>query len=186
MPKIPSNKSHKGISQKATVNTVFDPTVRVGFADLVALFNRSSTIVKQWVDGGYITRGKDGLYQLNEAVQGSHRYVRDHGFKRGGATKDATTARVNEARAKQIEQDTALKAKELISYSEHCAIVNLLIGGISSELDGLPATLTRDKTTRADYERKFTDVKRRLSERWERMASSSAEDDSDVDAEETA
>lgn len=166
----------KGITRKATVVEDFDPAQKVGFADLVAVFNCSSRQINVWIDGGYLTKDKQGMFKLCEAVAGAQRYLRDHGVKRGGQTKDASTTRVNEARARAIEQDTALKSKELISFSEHCAIVDILLGGISAELDGLPAQLTRDKTLRAGYDAKLTEMKKRLQERWERMARSSEED----------
>lgn len=156
----------------------------LSFNDLVALFNASTATVMRMVDGGYIVKKTNGLYQENTAVQGAIRYARDHGHGgKGATTKDGASARVNEARARAIEQETALKAKELVTFSEHSAILDLLIGGFSAELDGLPAQLTRDRGVRTEYEKKIADMKRRLSEKWARMAQSADDNAADDDSE---
>lgn len=150
---------------------------------LIALFNMSTRTVQRMIDGGYIVKKSNGLYQENTAVQGAIRYAKDNGNIKG-VTKDASTTRVNEARARSIEQETALKARELLSFSEHCAIIDILLGGISAELESLPSQLTRDMTLRKQYEARLVDMKRRLQDKWERLAKS-AEDDAETDSEET-
>lgn len=153
------------------VNEKYDPAQPVTFADLIATFNVSSRHLTTMIDGGYITKTKDGSYKLCEAVQGGMRYKSDHGVKRSGSTKEAAGIKVQEARARQIEQEIAITARDLITFTECCAVIDLLLGGLNSELDGLPTRFTRDRTLREQYAKEVRDMKERLRQRWERMLS---------------
>jgi hypothetical protein len=168
-------------SKAAKQQTKFDPTVEVGFGDLIALFNCSSRGLQLIIDGGYIERNRSNLFDLHRAVQGYAKYKSDHGVKKTGKTKEATQSRVQIARAKQIEQQTALQAKDLISRNEHVDIIDFLIGGISVELDGLSAQLTRDRSLRTEYEKKIMEMKKRLQDRWQRAQQDASALDEEVE-----
>lgn len=167
----------------APPNELYDHTIHISFTQLVATLNMNRVAIQRMIDAGYILRGKDLLYPLHSAVQGALRYTKDTGLKRGTGREQAAV-RVQEARARSIDQATALQAKELIPLADACALIDLLIGGAKAELDGMPAQLTRDRTLRVEYERKFSEMMQRLSDRWERLAKTGDEEET-TDEEET-
>jgi hypothetical protein len=62
----------------------------------------------------------------------------------GGAAESALKL----AKAREIELRTAERARELIEFDEACAVLDDIIGGITSDLSGLPAAATRDLAMR--------------------------------------
>ena len=161
----------------------FNPAQEISFTSLTATLNCSTRTLQIMIDGGYIIKSKKGGYQLNTAVQGAMRYKSDHGTKKS-ATKEAAATRVQEARAIQIEQETALQAKELISLGEHVAIVDIVVGTVRDQYNSLPARYTRDRDERAKLTKMCEQDMRALSEKWARLAKS-AEDDATEDEEES-
>jgi hypothetical protein len=179
-----------GVKKKATRDTAerqvddraFNPTQEISFTSLAATMNCSTRTLQIMIDGGYIIKSKSGGYQLNTAVQGAMRYKSDHGTKKG-ATKEAAASRVQEARAIQIEQETALAAKELISISEHVAIVDIVVGTVRDMYNSLSARYTRDREERAKLTRLCEQDMKGLSDKWARLAKSAEDEAANEDEE---
>lgn len=157
----------------------------ISLADAAKLVGRS----KQWVNTlereGWVKKEGRGLYRLTELVQGYARYLTE---QRKSASKNAAQTRLQEARAAAIEQRTARDEHLLIDTNEAIAVLDEIIGGLRSELDGLPARWTRDVDKRRELEALLNDTFRRAAERLEQKASAlrSSGEALDADAEDDA
>jgi len=164
-----------------------DTDVSVTLQQVVQLTNLSVVTINKMVNGGYLEKDGPGTFRLVKISPAHARWTKDHpgpGGSKSDSTKEASAQRVQDARAKQIEQATALEAKELIPISDHLALYDMLMGGLKAELSGMPAQLTRDRTLRVEYETKFNDMMRRVSERWKKKALS-IEEGTDADEDDT-
>ena len=83
------------------------------------------------------------------AVQGYIKFLKDEERR---WSKSEVASRVQEARASEIEQRTARDGKTLIHRDELFAVVDEILGGLKSDLYGLPARVTRDMEQRRQIE----------------------------------
>jgi hypothetical protein len=116
---------------------------------------------------GWITRVAPGRWRLLDLVQGYVASLKDD-TKRSSQT--ATLSRVQEARAKEIEARTARDAGQTIAMSDALELVDVVVGGLKADLDGLPARFTRDMVERRKLEAEVNDVLTRCADRLDEEA----------------
>jgi hypothetical protein len=93
---------------------------------------------------------KRGYYDRNEADAAYIRFLRDQNKRN---SKSETDSRVREARALDIEQRTAERARRLIRIEEAEDALTNVVGIIRTELTGMPARVSRDMATRREIEK---------------------------------
>lgn len=106
--------------------------------------------------------GRD-LYPIVHNVQAYIRFLRDENRHN---SRSAAQQRVQEARAKEIEQRVLRDAHELVAISEHDAIFDEAFAIVRAGLTGLPARLTRDIEFRAKIEAECDDILRRCADKF--------------------
>jgi hypothetical protein len=124
-------------------------------------------MVRRLVAERIIERRADGSFDLDQARQAYIRHLRDRRSDRGAAE-----AALQLAKAREIELRTAERARELIEFDEACAALDDIVGGIVSELVGLPAAATRDLTMRKHLENLINGIRQRTADRIGRQAES--------------
>jgi hypothetical protein len=163
-------------AKKATVKTTAKPKppavgsidVVISLADAARLIGRSKQWVNTLVRDGWIPRNERGLYRLADVVQG---YVRSLLDDKKKGTKSSAQNRLQNARAAQIEQNTARDAHLLIETDEAIGVLDEIVGGLKADLEGLAAAVTRDLDLRRDIEAKLDDIFRRAAAGLEQRAS---------------
>lgn len=122
--------------------------------------------IVQLVNEGALPRNDDGSFDLDACRVAYIRYLRSED-RRG--TKSATANRVQEARAREIEQRTLKDANKLVDLESVQAAVADIIGTYRFELTGVPAASTRDLTIRAAIEKHLNDAIDRCRQRFEQV-----------------
>lgn len=111
---------------------------------------------EQWflklVKDGWITRASRGRYKIVEVVQGHIKYLQDENRR---AQKSASASRVQDARAKQIEMQTARELGKLVEIDDVLTWQGEILGTLSRELTGVSAASTRDLTLRLEIEKQI-------------------------------
>lgn len=160
--------------------------VEVTLDELANLTNLSKTWLNKLANDGFFKSERRGFYRLGNVINGLMKFYKDD---RRASSQTAAMHKVHEARAKQIEQQTARQARELISFELHGEIVDMIVGSIVAFCNGLPSMLTRDPTLRAEYIAKIDKERHRLSAYWAKLAKAdgnavdpfqSADDDDEV------
>ncbi|WP_456722179.1 hypothetical protein [Bradyrhizobium sp. USDA 4350] len=123
--------------------------------------------VVQLVNEGALPRNDDGSFDLDACRIAYIRYLRSED-RRG--TKSATANRVQEARAKEIEQRTLKDANKLVDLESVQAAVADIIGTYRFELTGVPAASTRDLAVRAEIEKHLNDAIDRCRQRFGKVS----------------
>jgi uncharacterized small protein (DUF1192 family) len=111
---------------------------------------------------GWIDKPARGQYATVSVVQGYIRWLKDQNDR---ISQAASKNSARDARAREIELRIAEKQGSLISVDEHLAVIDEIIGTIRSEIDGLPARLTRDRDMRRSIEEELDAVLNRASRR---------------------
>jgi phage terminase Nu1 subunit (DNA packaging protein) len=124
--------------------------------------------VGQLADEGVFSRNANGLYDLDNCRLAYIRWIRDDQRR---TTKSASTSRVQDARAREIELRMARDAHRLIETDEAIAVCDEIVGTYKAELAGLPARVTRDMGLRQTIETEIDDICRRVADRLEQRAS---------------
>lgn len=150
------------------------------------LLRCSDQTIHNLVKRGYIpaptTRGR---FSLVGVVQGR---LRDLEERLSGTTRTAAEDRVRDQRARAIELQNAQTDHKLIETEEAINLVDEIVGMMRTELDGLPARVSRDLKFRTQLEAEvdgtFSRVKDRLAERASALRSSGelADEEAEADA----
>jgi hypothetical protein len=136
---------------------------------LAKIIGVSDRRVRQLVDQGIFSRAGRGLYRLAESVQAyvAWRLAAERGDRRrGGKAAD----RVQELRAREIEQRIGLRDRTLIRIEDHDAIFDEAFGMLKAELIGLPARITRDLAARRSLETEIDGALNRAAKRFEQKS----------------
>jgi hypothetical protein len=153
---------------KVTIaNAKITKSSEISLEDAAALTNLSKTWLLKLANEGYFKAERHGVYKLGNVIQGIIKY---HKEERRNASQTAASAEVQKARARQINQRTALEAGELRRTSEFNATTDQIVGGIIAELNGLASRLTRDRTLRVEYDKVIHDMRQRLTDQWAALA----------------
>ena len=116
--------------------------------------------VRRLVAEQIITRRGDGDFDLDESRGRYLRFLRDR-----RANRSEAEAALQRAKALEIEMRVSERAHQLIEMDEAYAALDDIVGGIVSELSGLPAAATRDLTMRRHLESLIHDIRQRAADR---------------------
>lgn len=105
--------------------------------------------VRQLVKKGYITPVSRGRYDLVNVVHGYIDYLKDEERR---TSKTASSTRVTDARAAEIELRTAERTRTVIPLEEAIEAQDFLVGKVGQVLAGIPARVTRDLKERRKIE----------------------------------
>lgn len=137
---------------------------------LASWINRSRQRVNQLESEGVFRRAPDGKFPLKASVRAFADFQPQEARK---ATKAAENARINDAKARALEQRNARLDRELIDIDEHDAVLDEVVGIINAGLVGLPARVTRDRQMRkkieAEIDRTMNAASARLRQRGEEL-----------------
>jgi hypothetical protein len=145
-------------------------TVKAGpFGGIVLSSLQAATLILltrarlyELVQAGWIRALAPNRYDPTEVAQGYIRFLKDDERR---TSKTATLSRVQEARARQIEQRMAREAGQTIAMVDALALVDDVVGGLKADLDGVPARCTRDMTERRKLEDELNDCLTRAADR---------------------
>jgi hypothetical protein len=111
-------------------------------------------ITPQWFNrlkrDGWIKQVGKNRYRVIDVVQGYIKYLQDENRR---AQKSAAASRVQDARAAQIEMQTARDLGKLVDVEDVLTWQSEILGTLSRELTGVPAASTRDLALRAEIEK---------------------------------
>jgi hypothetical protein len=129
----------------------------------------SLTTLYEYERDGWIKRvsGQQDQWRLVDVVQGRLRFLEDRAKR---ATQTASLTRVQEARAKEIEQRTAREAGQTVAVDDMLAFADDVYGPLKADLDGLSARYTRDMTERRKLEAEVNDLLTRHADRLDKAA----------------
>ena len=127
----------------------------------------SAERVRQLSKDGWIPKFGRDSYIGADVVQG---YIRFRDSEDRRANKTSAETRVRDARAEEISLRVGQRAGQLIEHAEHIAIVDELCSFVRTEIQSLPARLTRDLTERRKIEQAVHELLTRLAARAEAMA----------------
>ncbi len=120
--------------------------------------------VQQLVKEGWIKKSGRGGYSLVAVVHGYIDFLQDEERR---SSKGAAASAVQEARAREIQLRTDREFGQLISMTDAEAVFGDVIGGLRSELAGVPAACTRDLAQRTVIEGHLSDAIGRARSRFE-------------------
>lgn len=117
--------------------------------------------IRQLNKAGYIPIPKRGLTTIVGAVQGYIRFLKDEERKQ---SQTGAAERARDARAREIEQKIAERDRRLIPTEEAELVMDLLVGAVAKELDGMAARITRDMAFRRLIEADVHGAKIRIAD----------------------
>jgi hypothetical protein len=123
--------------------------------------------VRRLIAERLIERRKDGGFDLDAARQSYIRFLRDRRSSRSEAE-----AALQRAKALEIELRVGERAHQLIELDEAFAALDDIVGGIVSELSGLPAAASRDLAVRRHLEGLIHGIRQRAADRLGKQAES--------------
>lgn len=139
-----------------------DQTFTVG--QVADLCGRSQSWIKQLTQAGHIkTRGR-GRYPLRNLTRG---IVAHYEALIEKGSKAAVASKASEARTKEIELRTAMRARSVIPIEDAEVVVAGFAAAVLEELSALPARVTRDLELRKAIEAETGRVLDRLKDRAE-------------------
>jgi hypothetical protein len=138
----------------------------------------SAERVRQLAKEGWITKTGKNQYHLNDVVQGYIRYRNDADRR---ATKSASSTRVSDARAREIELRVAERERRLVQLDDAVAIIEELCGMFRTAMSGFAARITRDLQFRKQIDAAVNDILGKLAIAAEKRSRSLSEG-GDIDA----
>jgi hypothetical protein len=121
--------------------------------------------VRQLIKEGWIPRGPRGKVNFIKGIQGMDKYRQDQLAR---ATAKMGDSKIKDARTKEIEMRIAEKSGALISFDEVLAINQTLWGAMKAELDGLAASVSREREVRHRIQDRVDGALNRVAKRIER------------------
>jgi hypothetical protein len=125
------------------------------------LIGKSGAWLARLVAAGFVER-RDGLYRPNDVAQGALAFTADAQRR---ASKTATLAEVQAARAREINLRIAREDHEIIALDEAMAVVDEIVGGLKGDLYGLAASITRDAVLRGAIDARVEEIFKRAADR---------------------
>lgn len=171
------------------------PNYKVSLDELTKVTGRSTSWLNDRSHEGFFKPESYGNYDLATVIPGIVKYYeRKMKEKRAEKPQDLAAEQLafQKEKTREIKMRNAKAARELISMSECCAVVDMLVGGMNAALNGFPARFTRDPELRKFIEKEVNDLKERAKQRWADMLEKHEkgqtlidDDDDDDDNEET-
>lgn len=125
------------------------PVGMIATASAVKLLMLSEARLRQLASQGHFPKAVRGHYQLVPLVQGYIKFLKDEERRTSIVQADSG---LKAARQRLVEISIAEKEGRLIDMEDAEAAFEHAIGVFRSELDGLPASVTRDRKLRAAIE----------------------------------
>jgi len=147
-------------SKKAASEIAPDGTVALEF--FASVYDLHVERIRQLIKEGWIPRGPRARVHMIDGARGMDKYRLDQIARAGTKGQDT---RVKDARAQEIEMRIAEKRGALIDYGEALAICQTLFGALKSELDGLPASVSREREMRHKIEDRINGALTRVVKR---------------------
>lgn len=123
--------------------------------------------VRQLDREGVFKRLASGGYDQAAARIAYIQWLRDEERR---AVKGAATARLNDARAAEIERRLAREDRSLVDIEEAIGFVDEVLGTLKSELQGVAARITRDVALRRQIEAEIDAVLSRAADHFKKEA----------------
>lgn len=121
----------------------------IGIEQAAQLLMLSSMRLRQLAADGYCPKPVKGKVPLVGIVQGYVKFLRSENREN---SQSASQSRVRDARAREIELRIAERDARLIDIEEHDSVLDLIVGGLRSNLLSLPQRVTRDRALRRTIE----------------------------------
>ncbi len=132
----------------------------ISTTDAAALIGKSRKWLATLVSDGFIR--KTGRYfRPADVAKGHIGFLTDTQRR---ASKTATLAQVQAARAREIELRIRRADHEIVDLDEALGVLDEIIGGLKADLDGLAASVTRDVALRNLIEGKIDEILKRAAE----------------------
>jgi hypothetical protein len=141
-------------------------TLTISVDEAGRLVGISGRRVRQLAEKGVVPPIDKGKVPLVGFVQGYVRYLREEAHR---STQTQGVTEVQRERAAEIRQRREAKAGTLVPRDEAFAVVNEVIGGLASDLAGLPAAISRDREVRQRVKRAIDGILNRAADRIERQ-----------------
>lgn len=129
-----------------------------------AIYKLNVERIRQLIKEGWLPRGPRGRLNFIDGIRGMDRYRQDQ-LARANSKQGDT--KIKDARAREIEMRIAQREGTLIEFGEALAVCQTLFGALKSELDGLPASVTRERETRHRIEDRVNGALARVVKRLE-------------------
>jgi hypothetical protein len=141
--------------------------ILISATDAAKLIGKSRAWLAKLVAGGFVKRSNGGLYKPADVAKGCIRFMADAQRR---ASKSATLAAVQSARAREIELRIARADHEIIDLDEAIGVLDEIVGGLKADFDGLAASVTRDAALRTVIEGKVDEILKRAAEGLQQKA----------------
>lgn len=126
-----------------------------------ALLELTPQRIRQLAQAGFIKIHRRSHTTITSTVRGYVRFLKDEERK---ATQTGAAERARDARAREIEQKIAERDRRLIPTEEAELVMDLLVGAVAKELDGMAARITRDMAFRRLIEADVHGAKIRIAD----------------------
>ena len=137
------------------------PPDEISIQQAASLLELTPQRITQLVRDGYIQRHRQGFTSIRSAVRGYVRALKD---AQSRSTQEGAAERARDARAREIEQKIAERDRRLIPTEEAELVMDLLVGAVAKELDGMAARITRDMAFRRLIEADVHGAKIRIAD----------------------
>jgi hypothetical protein len=134
--------------------------VMISASDAAALIGKSRNWLAKLITDGFVKKTGQ-LFRPADVVQGYISFLTD-GQRR--ASKTATLAAVQAARAREIELRIAQADHRLIETDEALTLLDEIVGGLKADFDGLAASVTRNPDLRSTIEDKVDAIFKRYAD----------------------
>jgi len=150
----------------------------ISTTDAAALIGKSRKWLAKLVSDGLVR--KTGRYfRPADVAKGHIAFLTDTQRR---ASKTATLAAVQIARAREIELRIARADHAIIELDEALGVLDEIIGGLKADLDGLAAAVTRDATLRNLIEGRVDEILKRAAESLQQKGRALRSSGSAIDA----
>jgi hypothetical protein len=152
--------------------------VMISSTDAAALIGKSRNWIAKLVADGFVKKTGQ-LFRPADVAQGHIAFLTD---ERRRASKTATLAAVQAARADEIRLRIARADHDVVDLDEAVGVLDEIIGGLKADFDGLAAATTRDAAFRSVIEGKVDEILKRAADRLAQKAQALRASGTAVDA----
>lgn len=125
-----------------------------------ALLELTPQRIRQLAQAGFIKLHRRNHTTITSTVRGYIRFLKDEERKQ---TQTGAAERARDARAREIEQKIAERDRSLIPIEDAELCMQLLVGVVNGEMDGMAARITRDLPLRRLIEADVHGAKTRIA-----------------------
>jgi phage terminase Nu1 subunit (DNA packaging protein) len=128
---------------------------RVSLSEAMRLTGYTKQNLQKLIDVGRIKRKDRATFELGDLFSGVMAHLRS---ERRANPKSPAQLRLLEAKALEVEMRNAVAAGDLISYSEHQEIFDIIVGAFKSSMLSIPARFSRDRAVRKQLDKYIFDA----------------------------